>query len=311
MEANFFLLGESEEMELQTIFLIIGGIGVTLVLMYSISMGVANKHITTGSDSDNQCASNPGSVIKIPKYIALGGKASYNLSTLLPAGSCPVGYTHFADAEGNTLCCGSNNIDIFSHVCSASGSEGICSMVPGIEDYRSPDRKPYPVCQEIARQQEQARSGKLCPRFFPKHVFTSGINGPYKCCKGALNAAKTDCDSGPSCAGLIQGQTMFSHPDSCETKRLLEKVTCPVSTNLVEKLKGTSLKTKNLMMPVCIGVKGNCIDSNVLKELRATGLFQDIDPEKNIMNCDVYNKVYNERSMAQSLAEMKHSVDLG
>lgn len=301
-------------MELQTIVLIIGGIGVTLVLMYSISMGVANKTLampTNQEDKENQCASNPGSVIKIPKFKALGGKPSYNLSTLLPVGSCPVGYTHFADAEGNTLCCGSNNIDIFSHVCAASGSEGICSMVPGIEDYRSPERKFYPVCQEIARQQEQARSGKLCPRSYPKHVFTSGVNGPYKCCKGQLNAAKTDCVSGPSCAGLTKGETMFTNPDSCETKRLLEKVTCPVSTNLVERLKGTSLKTKTLSMPVCVGVKGNCMDISVLKELRTLGLFQDIDPEKNIMNCDVYNKVYNERIWSQSQAEMKHSADLG
>lgn len=300
-------------MELQTILIIVGAVGVIIVSMYSISMGISNNTITMpklqGGDS---CSSNPGA-IKIPKFKSRGGNAAYNLSTLPSAGNCPIGYTHFADGYGNALCCASRNIDIFSHVCGATGAEGVCAMAPGIVDTRnlSGDVQHYPVCQEIARQQQESRSGQLCPRFFPNYVNIPGTKGLHKCCRNSINASKTDCENGTSCMGLSSGQNMFNTPESCETKLLLEKLTCPIGTNMVETLKGTSARTKDLSMPVCVGVKGNCLDSKVLTALRQLGYFQDIDPAKNIMNCDVYNKVYNERLWTQGQAEMKYSSDLG
>ena len=301
-------------MELQQILLIAAACGVALVLMFAISMGISNNTLAMptikkiGDADENDTCQSSSTTIKIPKY-KKHSSPTYHLSNLLSAGTCPTGYTHFADSYGNALCCGSPNIDVFNHTCPATGPDGVCSMTPGIEDSRmiSGDVKHYPVCQEIIRQQQKARSGELCPRRFPTHV---SIGGHYKCCKGVANSSKTDCSGGPSCAGLYGGQNMFNTPLSCETDRLLEKVSCPPGTNLVEKLKGTSPRTRDLSIPVCVGVKGNCIDKDVLDELRLLGYFQDIDPNKNIMNCDVYQKVYNERIWTQSQAEMKHSKDL-
>jgi hypothetical protein len=304
-------------MELQQILLIAGACGIALILMFAISMGISNdtlgmpkiKKVGKDTDESDNC---PGpDVIKIPKY-KKQHSPTYHLSNLLSAGNCPNGYTHFADGHGNSLCCGSPNIDVFNHTCPATGPEGVCSMSPGIDDARgvSGDVIHYPVCQEIIHQQQKALSGELCPRKFPTHVKVPNANGLYKCCKGSANSSKTDCSGGPSCTGLYGSQNMFNTPQSCETDRLLEKVTCPPGTNLVEKLKGTSPRTRDLSIPVCVGVKGNCLDKDVLDELRLLGYFQDIDPNKNIMNCDVYQKVYNERIWTQTQAEMKHSKDL-
>jgi hypothetical protein len=304
-------------MELQSILLIAGACGIALVLMFAISMGISNNtigmpKIGTNKDVDenDNCPSSP-TAIRIPKY-KKHSSPTYTISNLLSAGICPTGYTHFADGNGNSLCCGSPNIDIFNHTCPATGPDGVCSMTPGIEDSRqvSGDVRHYPVCQEIIHQQEKANSGQLCPRIYPNHVNIPSANGLYKCCRGSANSSKTDCEGGASCTGLVGGQNMFNTPKSCETERLLEKLSCPPGTNMVEKLQGTSLRTKGLSIPVCVGVKGNCIDKKALDELRLLGYFQDIDPNKNIMNCDVYQKVYNERIWTQAQAQMKHSKDL-
>jgi hypothetical protein len=302
-------------MELQQILLILGACGIVLMLMFAIAMGISNETIgtprlTSKSEESDNC---PGpDVIKIPKY-KKQFSPTYHLSNLLSAGTCPTGYTHFADSYGNSLCCGSPNIDVFSHTCPSTGPDGVCSMAPGIVDSRqlSGDVKHDPICQEIIHQQQMSRSGALCPRRFPNHVNVPNSQGFYKCCKGQPNSSKTDCAGGTSCSGLIGGQNMFNTPASCETDRLLEKLSCPPGTNLVEKLRGTSIRTRDLSIPVCVGVKGNCIDKIALDELRLLGYFQDINPEKNIMNCDVYQKVYNERIWTQSQAEMRHSKDLG
>lgn len=302
-------MSETEEMELQTMLLIIGACGVLIVLLYSIAMGINNNTLSfpkLGTNND-KC---PGpNVIQIPKRIKEQGSPNYNLSKLPPVGTCPYGYTFFTDSEGNSLCCGTNKIDTFTHSCSATGPDGVCAMAAGIEDTRniSGDIRHYPLCQEIATQQQQERSGKLCPRIYPNHVTSAG---GYKCCSGNPNASKTDCLGTSLCTGLGLGQNMFNTPNSCETERLYEKLSCPPGTNLVKNLKGTSVKTKDLSIPVCVGVQGNCIDRPALDALRAIGLFQDINPDKNIMNCNVYNKVYNERLWSQSQAEMKHSSDL-
>ena len=79
---------------------------------------------------------------------------------------------------------------------------------------------------------------------------------------------------------------------------------------MVPNMPGNTTKTKGLSLPVCVGVKGNCIPKKALDELRNLGYFQDIDPNKNIMNCDVYSKIYISREWSQNQAEIKHSKDL-
>ncbi len=279
--------------------------------MYSISMGINNNTIAMPKfvSEKDKCPGPADNVIRIPKYKSNERSPNYHLSSLPSVGTCPNGYTFFTDTEGNSLCCGTSKIDALSHSCPATGPDGTCAMAPGIEDTRnvSGDIRHYPLCQKIAIQQQQERSGKLCPRIYPNHVTTAGS---YKCCRGSVNQSKTDCVGSNLCSGLRPGQNMFNTPNSCETERLYEKLTCPPGTNMVKTLKGTSSKTKDLSIPVCVGVKGNCIDKPALDALRTLGLFQDINPEKNIMNCNVYNKVFNERLWSQSQAELKQSKDL-
>jgi hypothetical protein len=97
------------------------------------------------------------------------------MSNLYPPGTCPVGYTFYTDLDGNSLCCGSPNINIFDRSCSAKGKEGVCAFVPGIVDTRdnSNGSKTYPMCHEISAENQLRESGSLCPARYKYHV-TSG-----------------------------------------------------------------------------------------------------------------------------------------
>jgi hypothetical protein len=48
----------------------------------------------------------------------------------------------------------------------------------------------------------------------------------------------------------------------------------------------------------------------VLNKLRMAGYFTDIDFDKNIINCDVFNKVYNDRLLDISQVDLTKSADL-
>jgi hypothetical protein len=288
----------------------LGFIGLLIVLLFATAMG--NTAGVTGflrKDSNGQCNNNGPQIPS--RYKQVNRKSSYTLSLAVPAGPCPPGYTHFTDIWGQAMCCASPNIDIYARTCSAKGSLGVCAMSPGIEDTTgdSGDIRHYPVCQEIANQMQQANSGKLCPMKYPRHA-SMGAPGHYKCCAGPLAPGGTDCLTGASCAGLVGGQTIFNTPTSCEKSLLLEKIECPPGTNLFENLKGTSARTTGLSMPVCVGVSGNCMPGASLQKLRETGLFTDITIDKNILNCDVYDKVYNQRLLLLSQVETTKSADL-
>lgn len=286
-------------------FIIVGLVGIIIVLGFSIATGAGSGNFQPIVIKSNTC---PGEAPRPTRFKEVYKKSSYKLSLQPPAGPCPNGYTSYTDWNGMALCCASPNIDVYSRTCSASGAESVCAMSPGIPDDRSPGgNDQYPVCQAIARQQLQAASGKLCPRAFPNYA--SSGNG-YKCCSGPLSAGGTDCAGGRACSGLVSGQHMFNAPSSCEAEREIEKVKCPIGTNLIRDMRGSSARTRDLTIPVCIGVQGNCISRNILGKLRDAGYFTDIDLDKNLINCDVYNKIYNERLWIESQAETKKSEDL-
>jgi hypothetical protein len=297
-------------MQSETILLIVGLLGIIIVFLFAIAMGISNGTITMPYARDDTCASDDN--INLLRFKGGNKTPTYALSNMLPAGACPSGYTNFTDPAGNTLCCGSSNIDIYNHTCFAPGPEGICSMSPGIEDTRniSGDVRHYPLCQKISFQQQQARSGNYCPRKYQHHVNIPGSNGVYKCCAASLLPGATDCISNASCTGLIGQQNVFNTPNSCEAVLLQEKLICPPGTHMVNDMPGNTKTTKGLSLPICVGVKGNCIPKLALDSLRKIGLFQDINPDKNIMNCDVYSKIYVDRVWTKSQAEKKQSVDL-
>lgn len=294
-------------MQAETILLITGIVGIIIVLLFAIAMGIGNGSLSLPYSQDCDAGQN-----RPPSHKSVNKLSSYNLSSLLPAGACPTGYMHYADVMGNSLCCGTSKIDIYNHTCHALGPEGICSMSPGIEDTRniSSDVRHYPLCQKIAYQQQQERSGIYCPQKYPNHLNIPGAAGQYKCCGSTLPAGATDCLNNSFCSGLVGSQNIFNTPKSCESVRLFEKIMCPAGTHMVPNMPGNSTKTKGLSLPVCVGVKGNCIPSKALDELRNLGYFQDIDPTKNIMNCDVYSKIYISREWSQNQAELKQSKDL-
>jgi hypothetical protein len=289
-----------------TIPLIIGLVGVLVIIVFAIANGIGNGTLGNVIVHKERCPVDK-EVEKAVPYRVVTTKSSYKLSNIIAAGSCPTGYTYFTDSNGISLCCASSNIDIYSRTCAASGAESICAMSPGISDTRNPDTH-YPECKKISLQQQQRMSGKLCPMAYPNYATTTGAG--YKCCAGPLAAGGTDCLAGSSCMGLNKGQNIFNTPSSCEKSLLLENTTCPSGTHMVPNLKGTSKKTRDLNLPVCVGVHGNCMPRGVLNKLRMAGYFTDIDFDKNIINCDVFNKVYNDRLLDISQVDLTKSADL-
>lgn len=354
-------------MELWQICLICGAIGLLIVLLISLSTGIGNGNLTPALKFDDKCDKSK-KVELPPRHASVKDKSSYKLSTFRPPGSCPVGYTFFTDLDGNSLCCGSPNINIYERTCSARGKEGVCSLVPGIVDTRddSYSSKTYPMCYEIAESHQLRESGSFCPAKYKYHVtlgtsntewrpfdiqqqndvaanpiFKNGtkdqrisaltkicekINGTwephgpqdgcivkksnYKCCSSHVNPGATDCNSGSKfCTGLQQGQTIFNTPYSCENAVILESIECPDNTHLIPDFKMPKIGSGSVA-PICIGAKGNCIPRKIIEEGQKIGLFTDIDINTNIMNCDVYDKYYNERSLGDSQLQTKVSKDL-
>lgn len=294
------------------ILLAIGAVGIILILMYSTSTGVGNKTLTAPVTTGLDRCPQSGGVPKPVAHTAVYKKSSYVLSSLPSVGSCPPGYTNFNDANGNYLCCASSKIDPYSHTCSALGAEGVCGMAPGIEDTRkvSGDIRHYPLCQAITKQKQQQNSGRYCPRRFPNYIAIPGVGNLYKCCAGPISPGGTDCMSPQSCSSLAPGQNIFTAPSSCEKEALLEKEQCPPGTNMVRSMKGTSNTMKNLTLPVCVGVTGNCFPLSVLSKLKDAGFLRDININTNIINCEIYNKVYNEKSISEADVETTLDADL-
>lgn len=139
---------------------------------------------------------------------------------------------------------------------------------------------------------------------------TCRVNKPsYKCCTAYTNPGSTDCNSGSKfCEALVQGQNVFNAPGSCENLVLLESLECPDNTSLIPDFKMT--KVPGSVVPICIGAKANCLPRKVLEEGRKNGLFNDINIDTNIINCEVHDKYYNVRSLSNTQVELKVSKDL-
>jgi hypothetical protein len=130
-------------------------------------------------------------------------------------------------------------------------------------------------------------------------------SGAIKCCSDA------NCDCVASCCeGLRDGQSIFSNPESCDALYTVENIQCPPGTHLMPNIVGTSPKTKNLKIPICVGVQSNCYPREILSELQKGGIFNDINIDKNVMNCDVYNKVYVQRIVMNNDYETTISKDV-
>lgn len=131
-----------------TTILIVGLIGIIIVLIFAIAMGVgkAQRPIVV----NKSCDAKPPTI----RQILESKKAVPTSSQIAPAGVCPPNYTNYTNPAGNTLCCASQNVDMYSHKCPSLGPKGICSMAPGIEDDRmySADKKYYPLCQRFFGQ---------------------------------------------------------------------------------------------------------------------------------------------------------------
>jgi hypothetical protein len=271
--------------------LVVGLVGIILVLLFALASGVGRSQRPVIIKED--CKPK-----RLPK---LTPKGNCPLSGLDPAGMCPNGFTNFTDGEGNTLCCASSNIDPYSHKCPASGPNGICSMAPGLEDRRSPtgDKVHYPMCQNVRREQTVSRGAAVCPSKYPHYLQMQNSAQSYKCCATSPGSSATQCPNpAASCSNLFGAQTVFTSPDSCEALKLQSTLKCPSGTSFNPKMQITDPKSKRVIfVPACQGITNTCYPRKVLNKCTEMGGCSGMNMEKTLSNCDVYNSLFNDRSI--------------
>lgn len=275
--------------------LTMGLIGIIVVLLFSLATGVGR--------------SEPPIVIKqdckpkrMPTMRDLLSSSSSSSSCIVskfePAGICPTGYTNFTDGDGNTLCCASSKIDPYSHKCSATGPNGICAMSPGLEDSRSPDGGTYPICQNVRYEQSRIRGSEKCPPKFPNYL-QRGV-AAYSCCGTPVTVDETKCpDTNNSCSSLTLGQNIFSAPNSCETLKFISAInTCPLGLNFNPKTTVADDKSqKTYSVPTCSGSPFSCYPREVLEKCILLGGCSKVNINTSLANCEIYDKVFNKRTM--------------
>ncbi len=220
--------------------------------------------------------------------------ASCPKSNLASVGTCPNGYTNFTDGEGNTLCCGSSNINLYSHTCPALGPSGICAMAPGIEDPRSIGSQ-YPLCQKI-REEQIIKNAKLrCPKDFKYYLQMPNSPNNYKCCGHPPGSDSTNCPyPESSCSTLFGTQNIFNAPDSCEARKFAEEISgsCPSGYTQNPRHNITDPKTKSTKTVLaCYGPSAICYPKALLQKCISMGSCTNINIEKSLSNCDVLKKV--------------------
>jgi hypothetical protein len=274
--------------------LIIGLVGIIAVLLFSLATGVGRSEPPIVIKQD--CKPKRIQQLKNIKNSSLTCPAS----KLDATGLCPMGYTNFTDAEGNTLCCASSNIDPYSHKCPASGPNGICAMAPGLEDIRSSaeDKKFYPLCQNVRYEQIQKKGLDKCPAQLPHYLQMQGSSA-YKCCATHVTSDQTKCpDPNNSCSSLFGIQTVFNSSDSCEAMKFQNSLKCPIGTNLNKKQHLTDPKTKlDIFVPACNGPSNICYPRAVLEKCIELGTCSKLNIDKSLSNCEIYDKLFNKRSI--------------
>jgi hypothetical protein len=267
-----------------TSMLIVGLTGIIAVLLFAIASGYGRtpQTIIVNQKCDTKPPSNGLEWLQAPKK-NIGCPKSF----LKPAGVCPTGYYNYTDGDGNTLCCGSKNIDPYAHTCPAMGPLGVCSMAPGIKDERSVNGKKsyYPLCQDITKKQEVELSRKTCPPQYP-YLRMSDSDTGYKCC-----ASEISCDT--SCDRLKSDKDIFTSSNSCEALKFLSELECtdlskPILITLSGELYGGK-GTKRV--PVC--PKNNSFPRIVLEKCVSLGFCSNITIAKNRYNADVAKNINN------------------
>jgi hypothetical protein len=278
--------------------LTIGLFGIILVLLFALASGVGRSQAPIIIKEDCK----PKRLRKIKK------DENCPTSGLAPAGICPNGFTNFTDSEGNTLCCASSNIDPYTHKCPASGPSGICSMAPGLEDLRAPseDRVFYPMCQNVRQEQAFSRGAAVCPSKYPHYLQNQGSSS-FKCCANIPGPSDAECpEKSASCTSMFGNQTVFNSPDTCEAIKFQSGVKCPSGTSLNAKMQITDPKTKKVIyVPACQGITNTCYPRKVLDKCSQLGACSRLNIEQTMSNCDVYNAVFNDRTMDLNEVDIK------
>lgn len=271
-----------------TSMLIVGLVGIIGVLLFAMASGYGRSQQTIVVNQ--KCETKPDN--GLDWIYNAKNKTGCSVSSLKPPGVCPTGYYNYTDGEGNTLCCGSKNIDPYAHTCPALGPQGVCSMAPGTENTRVPGVKSYyPLCQDITNKQDNEISRKICPPQYPYFLKMSSPDKSFKCC-GSKPASGTSCPSDTSCDSLKTGEDIFTAPNSCEALKFLSGLVCNDSSKpIITRLRDhNNINSKMKSVPVCL--KSGGYPREVLEKCKSLGFCSDIkNIDKFRYNDDVITQI--------------------
>jgi hypothetical protein len=270
-----------------TSMLIVGLVGIIGVLLFAMASGYGRSQQTI--IVNQKCDTKPDNGLDWIYNNAKKNKAGCPVSSLKPPGVCPKGYYNYTDGEGNTLCCGSKNIDPYAHTCPALGSAGVCSMAPGTEDTRVTGIKSYyPLCQDITKKQELELSRKTCPPKYPYFLQMPDSDKDFKCCGSKPASGATSCPSDASCDSLKTGEDVFTTPNSCEALKFHSELKC--GDRPIFKVGGWIFNAYNpdnmdKFIPYCND--HNALPRGVIEKFKSLGFASNIkDPNKSYILYD-------------------------
>jgi hypothetical protein len=105
---------------------------------------------------------------------------------------------------------------------------------------------------------------------------------------------------------MFGSQNIFNTPKSCEALQFLNTLTCPYGTTFNPTNTVTDIKTKNTKTaPSCNGPTNICYPRAVLQKCISMGYCSNINIDTSLSNCEVYDKVFNIKSMPIGNADLK------
>ena len=234
---------------------------------------------------------------------------------------CPKDYKFFNDEKGESLCC-AGKVDPYKHVCESKESDDLCAFVPGIDDPRDITKKAkLPLCSDVSKRQQERMELEFCPKSLPNHARLG------KCCAGASDPVTGDCfpsdlndlnryclttaprreqDRGVDLRRVRADNEYYDDKNgkwayierSCANVRRSEEAQCP-SRDFFKTSMDFFRDGKNKQIPYCMNGPRGCVPKSSFKLFLTSPEAAGVkNPDRSILNCDVYKKVVIDKDLS-------------
>lgn len=227
---------------------------------------------------------------------------------------CPVGFTPFHSPAGDSLCC-KGSINPYTHQCSSSALDALCSMTPKVKDPRNPKRT-LPLCSTLMKTTLDIASLQSCPSSLPNYALES--DDAAKCCKNpvVIKGQGFGCSTedlrdktnycivkGPIQTGEQRCDALAAFDDAAcpkdsSNRELFQKVSYQLGEREADYYKIPDLK--NVSIPVCFRLNESCIPTSALTYAQTRGAYGEYSPATWEYACENWEKRNIKRELANN-----------